>query len=76
MKIVVRADRYAEDMGFAARGFSLRKTRMVVELSVLLCGWLIGGTVGVGTVLFALAIGPMVQVVLPRVSMVGPKRSR
>lgn len=34
--------------GFAARGSSLRKTRMVVEVSVLVCGWLIGGTVGVG----------------------------
>ncbi len=60
--------------GFAARGFSLRKTRMVVQLSILACGWLIGGTVGVGTILFAVAIGPMVQVVLVRVSMAGPQR--
>ena len=39
--------------------------RVLVELSVLLVGWLLGGTVGIGTVLFALLIGPLVHVALP-----------
>lgn len=36
--------------------------RTVIELTALVLGWLLGGTVGVGTVLFALGIGPAVQV--------------
>ncbi len=39
--------------------------RALVELTVLALGWLLGGTVGVGTVLFALLIGPLVHVALP-----------
>ena len=37
-----------------------------VEISVLGLGWMLGGTFGVGTVVFALAIGPLVQVFLSR----------
>lgn len=51
--------------GIAARGVSLRVVRTVVELSVLVAGWLLGGTVGVGTVLYALAIGPITHVTIP-----------
>lgn len=48
--------------GWAARtGVSLRLTRTIIELSVLAVGWLLGGTVGIGTVVFALAIGPIAQ---------------
>ncbi|MEP6599378.1 MAG: hypothetical protein ABJB98_08035 [Actinomycetota bacterium] len=48
--------------GLARRtGASLRLTRTAIELTVLGLGWLLGGTVGVGTVLFALAIGPLSQ---------------
>lgn len=36
-----------------------------VELTVLAAGWMLGGTVGVGTVLFAVLIGPLVHVALP-----------
>ena len=32
-------------------------------------GWLLGGTLGLGTVLYAVAIGPLVQVLLPRLSL-------
>lgn len=39
--------------------------RALVELTVLLIGWLLGGTVGIGTVLFAALIGPLVHVALP-----------
>jgi uncharacterized membrane protein YczE len=44
----------------------LRITRTVLEASVLGAGWLLGGTVGVGTLAFAVFIGPLVQVFLPR----------
>ncbi len=40
---------------------SIRLRRTLVELTVLVTGWLLGGTVGVGTVLFAVAIGPLAQ---------------
>ncbi|GIV98256.1 MAG: membrane protein [Herpetosiphonaceae bacterium] len=42
-------------------GWSIRRVRTVVELLVLLAGWLLGGTIGIGTLLFALLIGPAVQ---------------
>jgi uncharacterized membrane protein YczE len=45
-------------------GWSIRRSRTVIELSVLGLGWLLGGTVGLGTVVFALGIGPLVQVTL------------
>lgn len=45
-------------------GWSIRRARTAVELSVLVAGFLLGGTIGLGTVVFALGIGPMVQVAL------------
>jgi uncharacterized membrane protein YczE len=51
--------------GIAARGHSLRLVRTGVEVSVLVVGWLLGGTVGVGTVLYALAIGPITHITIP-----------
>ncbi|KZB81844.1 YczE/YyaS/YitT family protein [Amycolatopsis regifaucium] len=55
--------------GFAARtGKSIRFVRTLIELTVLAAGWLLGGTVGVGTVLYALAIGPLTQAFLPLVA--------
>jgi uncharacterized membrane protein YczE len=39
--------------------------RTAIELTVLVIGWLLGGTVGVGTVLFAVTIGPIVHVTIP-----------
>ena len=55
--------------GLAARGPSIRLVRTAIELSALAAGWLLGGTVGIGTVLFALAIGPLVQLFLARFSL-------
>ena len=46
-------------------GVSLRLVRTSLEVSVVVLGWLLGGVVGVGTVLYALAIGPLVQLLLP-----------
>src|SRR5205823_12615057 len=51
--------------GFAARGHSIRVVRSGIEVVVLATGWLLGGTVGVGTVLYALAIGPLAHVFVP-----------
>ena len=45
-------------------GWSIRRARTTVELTVLVAGYLLGGTIGLGTVLFALGIGPLVQVSL------------
>jgi uncharacterized membrane protein YczE len=51
--------------GLAARGHSIRIVRTGIELAVLVTGWLLGGTVGVGTVLYALSIGPLAHVFIP-----------
>jgi uncharacterized membrane protein YczE len=51
--------------GLARRfGFSIRLSRTAVELTVLLVGWLLGGTVGIGTLAFAATIGPLSQLSL------------
>ena len=41
--------------------WSIQRTRTLIEVSVLGLGWAMGGTLGVGTILFAIAIGPSVQ---------------
>ena len=46
-------------------GWPIWACRLTVEATVLLVGWLLGGTVGIGTVLFAVLIGPLVHVALP-----------
>jgi uncharacterized membrane protein YczE len=52
--------------GLARRtGWSVRIARTLIEVVVLGIGWLLGGSVGVGTVVYALAIGPLVQLMLP-----------
>jgi len=51
--------------GLAARGLSIRRARTGIELCVLIVGWLLGGTVGLGTVAYALGIGPLVHLLLP-----------
>ena len=52
--------------GVAARtGWSIPRVRTGIEIAVLAAGWLLGGQVGVGTILFALAIGPIIGATLP-----------
>jgi len=46
-------------------GGSVKLIRTTIEVIVLAAGWLLGGTVGVGTVLYAIAIGPIVHRMLP-----------
>jgi uncharacterized membrane protein YczE len=45
-------------------GLSVRLVRTSIEVSVLAIGWLLGGTVGAGTLVYALGIGPLVQLFL------------
>ncbi|MGW6494808.1 membrane protein YczE [Nonomuraea angiospora] len=47
--------------GLMRLGLSVRLGRFLIEITVLAAGWLLGGTVGVGTLVFALAIGPLTQ---------------
>ena len=52
--------------GLAARtGWSIRLTRTVIEICVLALGWLLGGAVGIGTLLYAFGIGPIIHLSLP-----------
>ena len=46
-------------------GRSIRLVRTGIELTVLAVGWLLGGTVGIGTLAYALAIGPLAQASIP-----------
>jgi len=55
--------------GLAARGHSLRLVRTMIELGALVAGWALGGTVGVGTLVFAFGIGPLVQLFLGRLTI-------
>jgi uncharacterized membrane protein YczE len=58
--------------GLAARGHSIRIVRTSLELTVLAVGWILGGTVGVGTVVYALGIGPIAHVTIPWLAIGGP----
>lgn len=52
--------------GLADRsGWSIRSVRTGIEVTALAFGWALGGTVGLGTILFAIAIGPIVHATLP-----------
>jgi len=55
--------------GLARRGRSIRVARTGIEITVLVVGVLLGGAIGVGTAVFALGIGPLVQFFLPRLTM-------
>jgi uncharacterized membrane protein YczE len=56
--------------GLVARtGGSVRLVRTAIEVTVVAVGWLLGGTLGVATVLYAVAIGPLVQPLLPRLTV-------
>jgi uncharacterized membrane protein YczE len=58
--------------GLAARGHSIRVVRTGIELTVLLTGWLLGGTVGLGTVVYALGIGPIAHLTIPWLTIRAP----
>jgi uncharacterized membrane protein YczE len=59
--------------GLVARtGGSIRVVRTSIEVAVLAVGVALGGTVGLGTVLYAFSIGPLVHVLLPRMTIPQP----
>lgn len=58
--------------GYAARGHSVRVVRTSMELTVLAGGWLLGGTVGIGTAAYALLIGPLAHRFIPLLA-INPK---
>ena len=53
----------------AGRGHSIRVVRTAIEVSVLVAGWLLGGNLGIGTVVYAVTIGPLVHVTIPRLNL-------
>ena len=55
--------------GLGARGVPIAFARAGIEITVLVVGWFLGGTVGVATVLFATTIGPLVKVALHRLAV-------
>ncbi|MBN2623802.1 MAG: hypothetical protein JXA83_10555, partial [Acidimicrobiales bacterium] len=59
--------------GLSARGIgSIRVVRTAIEVTALGAGWLLGGSVGLGTLAFAITIGPNVQAFLPRLTVRRP----
>ena len=54
-------------------GGPLGPIRTAIEVTVVLTGWLLGGTLGVVTVLYALSIGPLVHLLLPRFAVSPPE---
>ena len=56
-------------VGIAGRGHSMRVVRTTVELTVLVTGFLLGGSVGIGTVLYAAAIGPITHLTIPALAI-------
>lgn len=55
--------------GLGDLGVPLYLARTLIEGTVLVAGWLLGGTVGVATVVFALTVGPLVARALPRLAL-------
>ena len=57
-------------------GGSVRVVRTAIEVAVVAAGWLLGGTLGVVTVAYALLIGPLVHLLLPRLSVALPDQAQ
>jgi uncharacterized membrane protein YczE len=58
--------------GLAARGHSIRLVRTGIEISVLVAGALLGGTIGIGTLVYAVSIGPLAHVFVPAFTVRSP----
>jgi uncharacterized membrane protein YczE len=56
--------------GLARKGIPIAWNRAGIEIAALVSGWLLGGTVGVGTLVFAFGMGPLVQFFLERLSVI------
>lgn len=63
--------------GLVARtGWPVRRVRTAIEVAVVLVGWLLGGTLGPGTLLYAVAVGPLVHPLLPLLAVPPTPSSR
>ena len=58
--------------GLAARGHSIRVVRTGIEISVLVAGALLGGTIGIGTLVYAVSIGPLAHFFVPAFTVRSP----
>jgi uncharacterized membrane protein YczE len=56
-------------------GGSIRVVRTTIEVTVLVAGAAFGGTVGIGTVVYAVSIGPLVHALLPRLTVAVPAKA-
>jgi uncharacterized membrane protein YczE len=56
-------------------GGSIRVVRTTIEVAVLVAGAALGGTVGIGTVVYAVSIGPLVHALLPRLTVAAPAKA-
>ena len=56
-------------------GYPIALVRNSIELSVVCLGWLLGGTVGPGTLLFAFGIGPCIAITIRLFALVFPTKS-
>jgi uncharacterized membrane protein YczE len=61
--------------GIAGRGYSMRVVRTTIEGTVLVTGFLLGGDVGVGTLLYATAIGPITHLTIPALAIGGRRKA-
>jgi uncharacterized membrane protein YczE len=55
--------------GLASKGINVAAARIGIEVTVLIIGFFLGGTVGIGTVVFAFGVGPLVAFFLPMFEM-------
>jgi uncharacterized membrane protein YczE len=55
--------------GLARRGINIGVVRTGLEITVLAIGWSLGGTVGFGTIAFAVGIGPIIAYCLPKLTV-------
>ncbi len=62
--------------GLARLGWSLGRARTLIEVTVFAAGWALGGSVGLGTLVFALGIGPLVHRTVPRLRVVSTDSAR
>lgn len=60
--------------GWAERGPSLRVVRWTIEVSVLVPGYLLGATIGIGTIAYVIAIGPLLQIFIPMFQVADERR--
>jgi uncharacterized membrane protein YczE len=58
--------------GLASRGHSIRVVRTGIEISVLVAGALLGGTIGIGTLVYAVSIGPLAHFFVPAFTVRSP----